>query len=178
MAPSGRLDAALFVALAFALAAARLGARRTARRGTRRGARGGARILAVLEHWSGRGPTARGLAWEARLGEWERWFVAEHPGWEPPARGPEEGPRWSAEAIAGFLERAAARPGDPGRGAAVFAAAQCGTCHTLGDLGAGWGPDLTGVPPPLQPEASSKTASARAMRSAVQPASTARSTLA
>lgn len=39
--------------------------------------------------------------------------------------------------------RAEALPGDPGRGAKVYQARGCGSCHILRGEGTGFGPDLT-----------------------------------
>jgi len=114
----------------------------------RRGERAGQRLLALLEHWSaGELSFGAGEPWEARLTEAERWFARTHPDWVAPARGPADGPDRPLEALAAFLERAAERPGDAGRGALVYQARQCASCHALSTSagGGGWGPDLLGV---------------------------------
>lgn len=110
------------------------------------GPRGGRKLLRVLSHWGG-GPTdAPGSAlWAGELAEWERWFARIFPEYVRGDRGPLDGPAWDLEEIAGFLERTAGRPASAARGAAVFTRTSCHTCHTLGAIGTGWAPDLTGV---------------------------------
>lgn len=107
----------------------------------------GSALLAVLEHWTGRRPEP-GEDWRTALDGWEAWFAQAYPGFRSPARRFDP-PRWSPEAVAAFLERSAARPGSPARGARVYTRATCASCHVLGSIGAdatsGLGPDLSDV---------------------------------
>jgi putative heme-binding domain-containing protein len=112
----------------------------------RRGPRGGARLLAVMAHWTGQAAgSGDPAAWPDTLTAWERWFRGRFPTWTAPERGPDQGPSWDLEATATFLERSVERAGSAQRGARVFRAATCDRCHTLGSVGSGWAPDLTGV---------------------------------
>lgn len=123
-----------------------------------RGPRGGHRLLRVLSAWTGRAPGAPDKElWVGELAEWERWFGATYPDFEAPPPSPRDGVRWTFEDVLGFLERTAGRPGSAARGARVYHAAACHTCHTIGTgdarVGSGWGPDLTQVAHRLDPRA-------------------------
>ena len=53
-----------------------------------------------------------------------------------------------AREVTAYIRSLGRRPaevlsGDPGRGEAVYAAHQCGSCHILRGVGAGWAPDLS-----------------------------------
>ena len=109
----------------------------------KRGARSGTWMIDVLAHWSGHEVVAPD--WATTLSGWEVWFRHEFPDFVPTQRGPAAGPHWDLEALAIFLERSAGRGGSPARGAEVFRSATCDRCHTLGKIGSGWAPDLTGV---------------------------------
>jgi putative heme-binding domain-containing protein len=54
-----------------------------------------------------------------------------------------EGQKWDVAELAAFLEED--RRGDPQRGKGVYEKARCASCHRLGILGRGYGPDLTFV---------------------------------
>ncbi len=105
---------------------------------------GGNLAADLLEHWVQTTPADPGFEWEARLRAWQTWFEKTYP-YNPLAELPKENGknRWTYDDILTFLSSSEGKHGSVTRGANVFVAAQCASCHVHGDVGKNLGPDLT-----------------------------------
>jgi putative heme-binding domain-containing protein len=115
--------------------------------GLRLGDDGAEDAVRLLAHWGGKpSPGGAGGDWKAELAQWQKWYAAKFPE-APPAELPvDEGrDKWSYDELLTFLASDAGKLGDPARGQAVFAKAQCAACHRVGSYGETLGPDLTTV---------------------------------
>jgi putative heme-binding domain-containing protein len=105
-------------------------------------------VLAVklLSRWTGEKPHRNGAQWDDALAAWQQWFRDNYPDEPAPELPVAAGKnKWSHEELLGYLEGDNATQGDPGRGEAMCAKAQCIKCHRFGARGEGVGPDLTTV---------------------------------
>ncbi len=113
--------------------------------GLRLGDAGGRHAVALLEKWFDQKIGQPDDPWEKTISQWQEAFAQSFPD-EPPAVLPPEtaGGKWKFEELLARLYDEET-VGDPARGAAVFARAQCIKCHRFGTEGEGFGPDLTHV---------------------------------
>lgn len=102
--------------------------------------------IKLLEHWTGEHLTLEGDPWDVSMEAWQRWFAGQFP--DQPAieiDEPTTADGWDLDEIAAIVE--ASEPDEESvlRGRAIFASAQCGKCHRVGNQGESVGPDLTSV---------------------------------
>ncbi|HMO85351.1 MAG TPA: c-type cytochrome [Lacipirellulaceae bacterium] len=115
--------------------------------GLRLGDNGGDAAARLLAHWNGDPPASSGAAdWRADLARWQQWYAKKFPA-APPADLPQDAGRdkWSYDELLKYLDSDAGKQGDAQRGQQVFTAAQCASCHRVGNHGETFGPDLTTV---------------------------------
>jgi putative heme-binding domain-containing protein len=115
--------------------------------GLRLGDNGAEDAIRLLARWSGQQEAANAsVDWKTEIARWQRWYAAKFPN-APPAQLPVDAGRdkWSYDELLTFLSSEAGKRGDAARGQAVFAKAQCATCHRVGSYGETAGPDLTTV---------------------------------
>jgi putative heme-binding domain-containing protein len=108
---------------------------------------GAADAISLLEHWQGYAPNSDSPPWQTALEAWKRWFKDEYPDQPVPEllTSGTEG-KWDEQALLKHLGRAEQDTlGSVTNGKAVFAKAQCASCHRFGGEGESMGPDLTGV---------------------------------
>jgi putative membrane-bound dehydrogenase-like protein len=103
--------------------------------------------IALLEHWQGYASSAERVPWPAALAAWKRWFQEKYPNQPPPELVvTKTAGKWDDLALLQHLQRAEQEGlGSALKGQAVFAKAQCASCHQFGGQGEAMGPDLTGV---------------------------------
>lgn len=101
----------------------------------------------LLQHWAGVQPETTPVAnepvWKSDLRFWKNWFEQKWQG--ETVELDESAPvgEYSQDQILGWLETG--RLGDPNRGRAVFAKANCAACHRLAGFGEAAGPELTNL---------------------------------
>lgn len=120
-----------------------LAARRLAPRNQSKG-------IALLRHWTGgRRFGASDDQPAVELAAWERWYAQAFPQGPVLPQATEAKPgasKYGLKELLAYLENdPQGRAGDPERGRAVFARAQCAKCHRYGKEGEAIGPDLTTV---------------------------------
>jgi putative heme-binding domain-containing protein len=99
-------------------------------------------VEALLEHWTG---MQRPEQAANSMRPWQKWYAKTYPD-RPPAELPnEEESRWDFEQLVKYLDSDEGRFGDPARGHAVYAKAQCTQCHLNGRDGEAVGPSLTEI---------------------------------
>ncbi len=103
--------------------------------------------IALLERWQGYAATSKSVEWESALVAWKQWFQQKFPDENVPELiVSSSGGKWDEQALLKHLTRAEQESkGSAERGRAVFAKAQCASCHRLGSQGESMGPDLTGL---------------------------------
>jgi putative heme-binding domain-containing protein len=112
--------------------------------GLRLGDQGAEHALGLLEYWFEQKLTKKGDRWDTGIKAWQEWFMKKYPDSPLPKPPKMTQSKWSFEELLTHLSRAETR-GDPARGAAVFAKAQCIKCHRYQNVGEAVGPDLTTI---------------------------------
>jgi putative heme-binding domain-containing protein len=107
---------------------------------------GGQLATKLLEKWLGQAPYGPDTSLSEQLASWQTWYANTFPN-ELPAELPRESQpnKWSYEELLSYLESSEGKSGSASRGAKVFQAAQCASCHRFDGHGEGLGPDLTTV---------------------------------
>lgn len=99
----------------------------------------------LLKHWAGEEVEGAKGDWRAQLIAWQNWYQTKWP--EGPsvdvAKSSEQNGGYSTEVLLASFEKSGL--GDPQKGHAVFAKAQCASCHQFSGNGMGVGPDLTSM---------------------------------
>ncbi|QDV24917.1 HEAT repeat domain-containing protein [Aureliella helgolandensis] len=110
-----------------------------------------ASALKLLTYWTGQSPTPSSSAEDAggeqrTLQGWQEWFAQKFPE-HPEAKLPEleKSSPWNTETLDEYFASSDGRKGDRENGQAIFAKAQCASCHRMQTTGAAVGPDLTSV---------------------------------
>jgi putative membrane-bound dehydrogenase-like protein len=114
--------------------------------GMRLGDNGADEALSLLGHWASDGPQGGADDWQTELVAWKKWYAGKFPE-APAAELPVDAGRdkWSYDELLTYLQSDAGKRGDAARGQAVFAKAQCASCHRVGGAGETAGPDLSAV---------------------------------
>lgn len=106
---------------------------------------GAGKAVALLEHWTNEKLGEPTDPPAAALARWQTWFSDKYPNQpEPKLPVDSDGNKWALDKLQEFLGSPSGQ-GDPQRGAAMYAKAQCAKCHRYGDRGDSLGPDLTTV---------------------------------
>jgi putative heme-binding domain-containing protein len=105
----------------------------------------GQKAVQVLEKWTDKTVSEKGLSPEEQLAAWQKWFSKQYPD-APPAVLPvqAEGGKWDYQELLEFLATEGSH-GQPRRGAQAFEKAQCAKCHRFNGRGEGIGPDLSTI---------------------------------
>ncbi len=115
--------------------------------GLKLGEQGGLAAANVLGKWTGSKHTADKDA-HAALAHYQKWFRRQYPNELPPELPNSDRSKstYTLQQLVNFLERdPKGGRGDPKRGEAVFAKANCIKCHRFGNQGEAIGPDLSTV---------------------------------
>ena len=113
--------------------------------GYRMRAKGTPAAVRLLQHWSGEQVPINGNQWDASMNSWRNWFHTKFPN-EPKIKidtATEKVGRYSVGQVLSMVETSAT--GDTTQGHALFAKAQCATCHRFNGQGQSVGPDLTNL---------------------------------
>ena len=108
--------------------------------------KGSQTAIALLEHWTGERHSGPEDEWDEAIQSWKRWYNRNFPDEpEPDLPVADEEDEYTFDELVEFLATSEGKTGDPIKGVAVFAKAQCVKCHRHGDVGESIGPDLTSV---------------------------------
>ncbi|MEX2187073.1 MAG: c-type cytochrome [Pirellulales bacterium] len=108
------------------------------------GEQGGLAALALLEHWTGKQFYSPEESVTVALDRAQAWFAEAHPDSLPATPLPKVAGKWDIDELTLFLKSPTDK-GNPVKGAAIYATANCAKCHRFGETGEGHGPDLTSV---------------------------------
>ncbi|MEM9939951.1 MAG: c-type cytochrome [Planctomycetota bacterium] len=107
---------------------------------------GAMEAMKLLKHWTSEDPAARLSGWKPKMDAWKTWFEKQWPKTDPIKVATSQGPGRQGKSVEQLLANfEKGGLGSSARGKHLFLTAQCASCHQMGNLGEGSGPDLTNL---------------------------------